>query len=229
MRALMAVCTLECEANYLDIIDDDEKIVLRLLIEEFELLRNRLTLFPVKGNNKFSKQIADILIHDFGLTIDSKPVLLQALSLQGRLPKDYSTKLDLPSNPKIPADTATKVIFGSLLKIIKQNEQGVIADTDSEFLHDFRIAVRKTRVGLSQMKYILPQDVIKRYKEFYSWLGKITNECRDLDVYLLDFDDYKKKLPASIRQNINPLQLFLVAKKQNLIKNSPGYCAQKNI
>ncbi|CAG7857089.1 hypothetical protein MCAMS1_01808 [biofilm metagenome] len=214
IRALIAVCTLECEAYHLDITDQDEKVVLRLLIEEFELLSNRLTLFPVKGNAKFIKQITDLLINDLGLTTANKPVLLQALSLQGRLPKDYSAKLDLSFTPHMPADTACKAVFSSLLKIIKLNEQGVIADTDSEFLHDYRIAVRKTRVGLNQMKNILPQDVLTQYKEFFSWLGKITNECRDLDVYLLNFDDYKKKLPSAIRQNINPLQQFLAAKKQ---------------
>jgi CHAD domain-containing protein len=49
------------------------------------------------------------------------------------------------------ADVAAKYIYSHLLKAIKDNEQGTIADTDSEFLHDFRVAVRRPRAGLSQL------------------------------------------------------------------------------
>jgi CHAD domain-containing protein len=212
MRALMAVCTLECEAYHLNIVNEDGKIVLRLLLEEFELLNNRLTLIPVKGYDKVAEHIAE-MVTELGLTAVDKPVLLEALRLQGRHPKDYSSKLDIHLTPEMRADVASKYIFSYLLRTIKVNEQGIVADTDSEFLHDFRVAVRRTRVGLSQMKNVLPEDVLARYKEFFSWLGQITGETRDLDVYLLNFEQYKKKLPAVIRQSINPLQHFLAAKK----------------
>jgi CHAD domain-containing protein len=214
VRALLATCTLECEAYHLDIVNKDEKIVLRVLIEEFELLNNRLTLFPVKGYDKVAEHIAELVTKGMGLCAVDKPVLLGALRLQGRQPKDYSPKLDIRLTPEMRADIASKYIFSYLLRAIKLNEQGTIADTDSEFLHDFRVAVRRTRVGLSQVKNVLPEDVLARYKEFFSWLGQITGEPRDLDVYLLNFDQYKKKLPAVIRQSINPLHSFLVVKKQ---------------
>ncbi len=213
MRALLAVCTLECEAYHLNIVNEDGKIVLRLLIEEFELLKNRFTLNPVKGYDKVAERIAEI-VTELGLTAVDKPVLLEALKLQGRHPKDYSSKLDLHLTPEMRADVAGKYIFSYLLRTIKVNEQGTIADIDSEFLHDFRVAVRRTRVGLSQIKNVLPEDVIARHKEFFSWLGQITGETRDLDVYLLNFEQYKKKLPTVIRQSINPLHNFLAVKKQ---------------
>jgi CHAD domain-containing protein len=214
VRALLAVCTLECEAYRLDILNKDEKIVLRVLIEEFELLNNRLTLYPIKGYDKVAEHTVGMVTKEMGLLTVDKPVLLGALRLQGRHPKDYASKLDIRLAPEMPAEIACKAIFSTLLRAIKLNEQGTIADTDSEFLHDFRVAVRKTRVGLSQVKNVLPEDVLARYKEFFSWLGQITGETRDLDVFLLDFEQYKKKLPAVIRQSINPLQHFLAGKKQ---------------
>ncbi len=213
VRALLAVCTLECEVHHLDILNKDEKVVLRVLIEEFELLNNRLTLFPVKGYDKAAKHIAGLLSEDMRLNFANKPILLDALRLQGRHPKDYSSKLDIRLTPDMRADIACKTIFSTLLRTIKLNEQGTIADTDSEFLHDFRVAVRRTRVGLSQVKGVLPEDAISRYKEFFSWLGQITGETRDLDVYLLNFGQYKKKMPAVIRQGISPLEHFLTIKK----------------
>ena len=105
-----------------------------------------------------------------------------------------------------------------MLKAIKENEQGKIADTDSEFLHDFRVAVRRTRAGLSQLKGVLPDNITAYYAGFFSWLGQITGTTRDLDVYLLNFAEYKNSLPASIRDDLNPLHEFLVAKQQKAQK-----------
>jgi CHAD domain-containing protein len=214
VRALLAVCTLECEVYHLDILNKDEKIVLRLLIEQFDLLNNRLTLFPIKGYDKVVERITETITKDLGLTVADKPVLLDALRIQGRHPKDYSSKLEIRLSPDMRADVASKTIFSHLLRAIKINEQGTIADTDSEFLHDYRVAIRRTRVALSQVKNVLPEDILVRYKEFFSWLGQITGETRDLDVYLLNFEQYKKKMPAVIRQSINPLHHFLAAKKE---------------
>jgi CHAD domain-containing protein len=105
-----------------------------------------------------------------------------------------------------------------LLKAIKNNEPGTIADTDSEFLHDFRVAVRRTRAGLSQIKGILPSPINAHYAEFFSWLGQITGPTRDLDVYLLNFEHYKNSLPISIRDDLNPLYDFLLAKQRKTQK-----------
>jgi len=66
------------------------------------------------------------------------------------------------------ADIAGKYIYSHLLKAIKANEQGTIADTDSEFLHDFRVAVRRTRAGLSQIKGILAANSSAYYADFFS-------------------------------------------------------------
>ena len=112
------------------------------------------------------------------------------------------------------ADIAAKYIYSHLLKAIKDNEQGTIADTDSEFLHDFRVAVRRTRAGLSQLKGVLPDKISATYAEFFSWLGQSTSPTRDLDVYLLNFAHYKSSLPAAIRDDLNPLYDFLLAKQQ---------------
>ncbi|MBK8816917.1 MAG: CHAD domain-containing protein [Methylococcaceae bacterium] len=214
MRALLTVSTLECEAYQIFVHNEDDKIVLRLLIEEFQLLNSRVTIYPVKGYDKIAAQVNELLIKKMDAKLSEKPVMLEALRLQGRRPKDYSSKLEILLTPEMQADAACKLIFSNLLRTIKVNEQGAIGDIDSEFLHDFRVAVRRTRTALGQVKTLLPEDLVSRYKVFFSWLGKITCESRDLDVYLLNFDKYKKKLPPDIRQSLNPLNNFLLQKKQ---------------
>lgn len=213
MRALLAICSLECESYHYNIVNEDEKVVVRVVIEEFEQLNNRLTLFPIKGYDKVAERITEKLTV-LGLTAVDKPLLLAALSLQDRHPNDYSSKLNIHLVPDMRADIASKTVFSYLLRAMKVNEQGTIDDTDSEFLHDFRVAVRRTRTGISQVKNTLPENIISRYKAFFSWLGQITGETRDLDVYLLNFEHYKKQLPPDLRQSINPLHHFLVLKQR---------------
>ncbi len=218
MRALLPVCTLDYEIYHLNIINKDEKTVLRLLIEEHGRLNSRVLLQPVKGYDKVAEQLTEILTSTLGLTATNEPALLTALQLQGRKPKDYSSKLNINLDPDMRADIAGKYIYSHLLKAIKVNEPGTIADTDSEFLHDFRVAVRRTRAGLSQIKGILPANINNYYADFFSWLGSITGPTRDLDVYLLNFERYKSSLPASIREDLNPLYDFLLAKQQKAQK-----------
>lgn len=218
MRALLPLCTLDYEIYHLNIINKDEKIILRLLIEEYSQFNNRVLLQPVKGYDKAAEQIIEILTSTLGLTAVDEPVLLTALQLEGRKPKDYSSKLNINLDPGMRADIAGKYIYSHLLKAIKANEQGTIADTDSEFLHDFRVAVRRTRAGLSQIKGILPANINAYYTDFFSWLGQITGPTRDLDVYLLNFGRYKSSLPASIRDDLDPLYDFLLTKQQKAQK-----------
>jgi CHAD domain-containing protein len=218
MRALLPVCTLDYEIYHVNIINNDKKTVLRLVIEEHDLFNNRVTLQAIKGYDKAVEHITETLITKLGFIPTNKPLLLTALKLQGRKPNDYSSKLNINLDPDMRADIAAKYIYSYLLKAIKDNEQGTIADTDSEFLHDFRVAVRRTRAGLSQLKGVLPEKISAKYAEFFSWLGQITGSTRDLDVYLLNFNHYKSSLPASIRNDLNPLYEFLLAKQQKAHK-----------
>ncbi|MDD5268485.1 MAG: CHAD domain-containing protein [Methylococcales bacterium] len=218
MRALLPVCNLDYEIYHLNVINKDEKTVLRLILEEYDLFNNRVSLQPIKGYDKAAGQMIEIFTTKMGLTPANKPLLLNALKIQGRKPNDYSSKMNVNLDPDMRADIASKYIFSHLLKAIKDNEQGTIADTDSEFLHDFRVAVRRSRAGLSQLKGVLPDKINAYYAEFFSWLGQITGPTRDLDVYLLNFAHYKSSLPASIRDDLNPLHEFLLAKQQKAQK-----------
>ena len=214
MRALLPVCTLDYEVYHLNILNKDKKTVLRLSLEEHDLLSNRVTLQAIRGYDKAAEHLIEILTTKLGLTPTHKPFLLTALKRQGLKPNNYSSKLNINLDPDMRADIAGKYIYSHLLKVIKDNEQGTIADTDSEFLHDFRVAVRRTRAGLNQLNGLLPDKISTTYTEFFSWLGQITGPTRDLDVYLLNFAYFKSTLPATIRDDLNPLYDFLLAKQQ---------------
>ncbi len=214
MRALLKICSLDYGLYQVNITNKDEKTVLRLFIEDYELFNNRVSLQPIKGYDKAADHIITLLTGKLALSPINEPILMAALKQQNRKPQDYSSKLAINLAPDLRADIAGKYIYSHLLKAIKDNEQGTIADTDSEFLHDFRVAVRRTRTGLGQLKGVLPEDVTTHYADFFSWLGQITTPTRDLDVYLLHFDSYKESLPAPLRQDLDPFYGFLITKQR---------------
>jgi len=213
MRALLPLCQLPHQVYRINILNKDQKIILRLQLDEYELLANRLSLHPLKGYDKAVKNTTEILINDLGLKAINDTILNPALKLQGRKPKDYSSKIAIKLEPDMRADQASIIIYQQLLSAIKANEAGTIADIDSEFLHDFRVAVRRTRAGLSQIKNTLAPDIVAHHASFFAWLGQITGTTRDLDVYLLSYKNYQAALPESLQRDISPLYDFLKKKQ----------------
>ncbi len=232
MRALLPICQLPYEAYCINILNKDRKIVLRLQIDEHEFLTNTINLLPLKGYEKATKSISYLMKNIFCLKPIDSTVINSALKQQKRKAKDYSSKLTIKLKPEMPADEASIVIYRHLLQAMKVNEAGTIADTDSEFLHDFRVAVRRTRSGFSQIKNTLPAEVISQHADFFAWLGQITGLTRDMDVYLLSYKNYQQALPLSLREDIAPLQAFLKQKQQAAQKElakklkSPEYIKQ---
>jgi CHAD domain-containing protein len=213
VRALLPLVHLNLQVYQLNIFNHAQKTVAHLRIEEYEDLRHRVTLKKIKGYNKVATQLNHFLSDTLGLKPVTKPVFVAALKIQGRKPGDYSSKLNIKLKPDLPAPQAVKTIYKQLLETIKINEQGTINAIDSEFLHDFRVAIRRTRAGLGQFQAVLPNEISHRYSEYFAWLGQITSPLRDLDVYVANFDLYKSSLPPAMREDLNPLHEFLKLKQ----------------
>ncbi len=131
------------------------------------------------------------------------------------IPAGHSSKINILLNPQLPAEDALKKICSYLLQVMKQNENGIINDTNPEFLHDFRVSVRRTRSALGQIKNILDKEIIKQAKSDFTYLGQSTNRLRDIDVYLLKEDQYKKMLPENKRDYLNSFFEDLKCKRKS--------------
>ncbi|MGB2691718.1 MAG: CHAD domain-containing protein, partial [Thermodesulfobacteriota bacterium] len=118
---------------------------------------------------------------------------------------------------------AAKLIFRNLLETMRVNEFGIIEDIDTEFLHDFRVAVRRTRSALSQIKAVFSVEDTIKFKDKFSVIGKATNELRDLDVYLLTEDSYKRMLPEDLRPGLDPLFDSLSEQREKAKKECSDY------
>ncbi len=106
-------------------------------------------------------------------------------------------------------DIAAKGIFSTLLLTMESCETGIRENRDVECLHNFRVALRRTRALLHQLKGVIPQATIKRFNREFDWLGNATGPARDLDVYLLSFDKFAACLPVERQHEILPLFDFI--------------------
>jgi len=219
MRELVQKFRIRSSIDTLRILNKDDKTVAWLVIEKNTLQRqqgvrsgklaDRAIIIQVRGFPKPCKELANFLQQQ-GLTPAQDDLMLATLATIGEVPGSYSSKLNLKLDPGMRADLATKGILHRLLDIIEQNEAGTRTATDSEFLHDYRVAIRRTRSALSQIKAVFPKQIVDRYKTEFAWLGQITSPSRDLDVYLLGFDNYRDSLPADMQADIEPLRDFLI-------------------
>jgi len=92
---------------------------------------------------------------------------------------------------------------------MQRNEPGVRDDVDIEFLHDFRVAVRRSRSCIGQMREALDPTSIEPFKKELAWLGQISGPTRDLDVFLLDIERYVGRLSPEDSKQLQPLALRL--------------------
>jgi len=227
MRALLPQVKIDSKEYLFKLLNSDKKTILRVSFEENaldsgEALPSTVRVFPVKGYDKPLKHILELFQEALKLLRPQENFMLTALKAADREVNDYSSKLDFQLDPNMRADSATKLVLLNLLDTIKCNEKGTIEDTDSEFLHDFRVSVRRTRSALGQIKGVFPFKQLERYRTQFYWLGQITSPTRDMDVYLLQFDEYKAKLPVDIQKDIEPLRDFLIRhqkKEQQALAN----------
>jgi CHAD domain-containing protein len=63
-------------------------------------------------------------------------------------------------------------------------EPGVIEDEDPEFLHDFRVACRRSRALIGRVRGVLPRGARRLARVEFAWLSRCTSDQRDLDVLL---------------------------------------------
>ena len=216
MRRLLALVDVESSLRSIRILDSQEKTVVRVVLEQAKAtaradpetveLPVTLGVLPVRGYAKQLDRLLDVLANDFALSpVEPGSESTAIFEEVGLHPGDYGSKIEFKLQPTDRTDSALESVFQKLLTTIRINENGLRLDIDSEFLHDFRVAVRRTRSGLSQFKGVFPSTIMDRFKKDFSWLGQITGPTRDLDVYRLKYPEYRACLPAPIRADLDPL------------------------
>ncbi len=221
LRAILPVATLRLLETDFSLRDSDQKIVVKGHLTQSmggDQPTCYCTLRALRGYSKFHTRAAQILeplikakIKDFGLKC-----LLEAQDLEVFKSKQGNSVLLLTAT--MQAEPAVRSIALAMLDRAERHVRGVIADTDTEFLHQFRVNVRKLRSLISLLKKALPTTLIDTLKPKLSLIAGKTNKLRDLDVLILAHVSYRTMLPANFESGLNKLY-GLIEKQRKQEKN----------
>jgi CHAD domain-containing protein len=193
MRALTPRATIATRCRKLAVLNEDEKTVVRLIEEAPRTLRTRVQTQPVRGYDKDLERVHKLLTVSLGLTRTDEPLADEAIAATGALPAGTSSTLDVQLARGQSAGQAAEAVLARTHAIAEANLPGTLDDVDSEFLHDLRVAVRRARSLVRELKTVFPNRQLQRLRDDLKWVQLITGETRDLDVQLLDFEDYEDR------------------------------------
>ena len=222
-RRMFPTARAEWRGTLVAILNEDRKTVVRLLFREGTALplgsrktialRPRLHFLPLKGYRSEEKKVRTFVRKTFRLKREDGTEVTAVYDAVGQAPGNYSSSFNLDLDPKVSAAKAARQIHRALFQTMLANREGVTRDWDAEFLHDFRVAVRRTRSALTQLKDIFPQTDVNHFAGEFKWLGKRTGAARDHDVYLLNIPKHRESLHPGARKDLEPLVRLLLEKK----------------
>ncbi|TGN37866.1 CHAD domain-containing protein, partial [Paracoccus liaowanqingii] len=215
LRSLLSVGSGTISSRQLSLTDDEGKTQVRA----------RLTTLQPKGDGAPVTFAALQGLRGYDRALDALRGHLEAAAAPGAdsvaavAPLLFPAHVPYVAKPDVPVagdDTAWRAandIITAYLRVARSNEAGIIADHDTEFLHDYRVALRKVRSVISLFKGVYSDDQTAALKQAASDLMAPTGRLRDLDVYLLARDDYFAMLPASLHQGLE-LMFAMFAKER---------------
>jgi len=218
MRAATPIARVRSRLLGVSVLDDEGKTVARLRVEEATArldgdasapLRPRLHVTGVRGYDDELERLRVLLADTLGLSEAVRPVQDDAVAASGGTPGGISSKLRVQLRGDQRADAAAVVVLRELLATLEANLPGALADLDSEFLHDLRVSVRRTRALQRELAGVFEPAQLRRFRAAFKELQQITGPTRDLDVQLLEFGDLARDLPATIVPDVAPLRALL--------------------
>jgi CHAD domain-containing protein len=238
VRELLSRVKVRINRRSFAVLDKHKKIVVRLYFDTYwykpsklraaKVLTKRLTIKAVKGYTEDYKQVEALLLampvsepladEQLDPLLYPQPSLLQsaqdnvmklALIAMGVSTNEYTTRLNMRVEHDMPAQQVLKEVMLCLLDIMQHNTAGCIRGRDTEYMHDYRVAIRKIRVALKQLKHMDAQAAYTEYKTLFSRLGELSNPVRDLDVFLLQLENLRPQFEESGWQQLQAFREYL--------------------
>jgi CHAD domain-containing protein len=221
-RALLPVAKAASTMSVTRLLNADGKTVARLITDRSTVatpekgaqqaeLPPRLTIAEVRGYPGQARKAARLLAEVPNALPVTEPLLGAARRELGLARP--AGGLDAGIIAAMPASVAVARLLLKLLDTLELNVDGVLRDLDTEFLHDLRVAVRRTRSAIKLLGRVLPADLAAQYGAEFKWLGDMTTPVRDLDVHLLGFDAMAGRLTAANPADLEPFRAFLARRR----------------
>lgn len=121
----------------------------------------------------------------------------------------FSSSPSVQLDPTMTALDGWCAVLANLLATARANWAGTIAQVDTEFLHELRVAVRRSRSILGHAKGIIPPDVLEPARRLFAAIGTATGPARDYDVQLLGWPEHASQLGSASAAELQPVHDLL--------------------
>jgi CHAD domain-containing protein len=235
IRSFIKLCAIDASITSHSILDDNEKRIAILTSESLclsdrtmqEPFTHLFSLSPLRGYGDEMELIEKSLLnnHEAIRILDFRELFVLIMNAAGRKIQDYSSKIRLDLDADAPVHASVRQLLQSTFSVMRANEEGIKKQIDSEFLHDYRVAIRRTRSILKQLKGIFDPEETAYYLNLFREIGKQTNELRDQDVYLLRQTTYFRYLPPFLQPSLQPFFNDIAASRKRRHKTFCRYLA----
>lgn len=196
-RALQSIIQIGLTERTVALRDRDGKIRSRLVFTtattDDGATESDLTVKPLKGYERDTQRVQERLADALGWAVTETPAVDRLLAAVG----DGSRTAPAAENdirPDDPAGPAMREILSAQLDVMEDRLPGVLADRHPDYLHQFRVAIRRTRSALSQLGDAIALEGRTEAIDGFRWLGRITSPVRDLDVQMMDLAGRRKRM-----------------------------------
>jgi CHAD domain-containing protein len=183
---------------------EDVHVLDRPVIERFTTME----IHDVPGYAKRSDRVLAVL-QGAGLEASVSDTLTLCAEAAGVDLAGFAPSATVPLESGMAALDGFRAVLANLAATIAANWQGTIDQIDPKFLHELRIAARRTRTVLAGAKSVVPAPVLDPAREGFAWLAGSTGAARDLDVYLLEWERYTAPLGAEAAAALAPVREVL--------------------
>lgn len=191
IRALVPMAQVDVRSIPMTLLDSDQKTRVRVRVDQQRLhgtggapLPLRVLISALRGYEADAKRCASLLTKSLPKLETFEATATIAMMAAGHTP-GQSTQPALDLDPDAPAVVSLAAVLTRWFDQIEQTVPGVLADLDTEYLHQLRTSVRATRSMIGQAGHLLPTSQVDAFAAEFGWLGSLTSPVRDLDVLLL--------------------------------------------
>ncbi len=199
--------------------DGEGKVVLRIAFDcirqadDGTPVRQQVTVEGVRGYPGPFEAAGRRLRYEWRLLQAARDPLSRALAVRGHRPEAPRGKPRLDLAPDTPAAEAVRGLVAHLFAVMRANEAGIVRDIDTEFLHDYRVALRRLRTLIARVRHVLSPEEAAVLGTELRWLFDVTGPLRDLDVHLVGLPDHAGMLPEGVRGDLGPLRRHIEARR----------------
>ena len=211
LRAMLPLVSIAARTQRAEVKNDDGKTVLRLRLlgisSPDDPQRPMLELCCVQPVRGYEAEVHPLLelLADLGLHPADSMAVARVVGELAAVPDVSRNRSPLPMSAGQTSREAVSSLLRELWSAARSREAGIAEDIDTEFLHEYRVALRRIRSLLALSRGVFPPETTADLKDAFKHLSNATNRLRDLDVYLLSQEPYRELLPGDLRPGLDEM------------------------